>query len=55
MVRITPGYRECIDAGTNVVKSLHGLSKPFTAMSVLLAAERGQLSLNDDVLKYLPE
>ncbi len=31
------------------------ISKAFTAMSVLLAAERGQLSLDDEVQKYIPE
>ncbi len=30
-------------------------SKSFTAMSVVLAAERGQLSLDDEVQKYIPE
>lgn len=31
------------------------LSKQFTAASVVLAAEQGDLSLDDDVRKYLPE
>lgn len=31
------------------------VSKQFTAASVVLAAERGYLSLDDDVRKYLPE
>lgn len=31
------------------------VSKQFTAASVLLAAEQGQLSLDDDVRKYIPE
>ncbi len=31
------------------------VSKQFTAASVLLLAERGRLSLDDDVRKYLPE
>jgi len=31
------------------------ISKSFTAMSVLFAAERGQLSLDDEVQKYVPE
>jgi CubicO group peptidase (beta-lactamase class C family) len=30
-------------------------SKPFTAMAVALLAERGKLSLDDDVRKYIPE
>jgi CubicO group peptidase (beta-lactamase class C family) len=31
------------------------ISKAFTAMSVLLAAEHGQLSLDDEVQKFIPE
>jgi CubicO group peptidase (beta-lactamase class C family) len=31
------------------------VSKQFTAASVVLAAEQGHLSLDDDVHKYLPE
>ena len=31
------------------------ISKQFTAMSILLLAERGQLSLDDEVQKYIPE
>jgi CubicO group peptidase (beta-lactamase class C family) len=31
------------------------LSKQFTAMSVLMLAQQGKLSLEDDVRKYLPE
>src|SRR5215472_8786726 len=31
------------------------ISKQFTAMSILLLAKRGQLSLDDDVRKYVPE
>jgi CubicO group peptidase (beta-lactamase class C family) len=31
------------------------ISKPMTAMSVLLLAERGRLSLDDEVRKYVPE
>src|SRR5688572_30521146 len=30
-------------------------SKPFTAMAIALLAERGKLSLDDDVRKYIPE
>jgi CubicO group peptidase (beta-lactamase class C family) len=30
------------------------ISKQFTAMSILLLAKRGQLSLDDDVQKYIP-
>jgi CubicO group peptidase (beta-lactamase class C family) len=31
------------------------ISKQFTAMSILLLAERGQLSLDDEVRKHIPE
>src|SRR5438093_13369188 len=31
------------------------ISKQFTAMSILLLAARGQLSIDDDVSKYIPE
>src|SRR5258708_24577675 len=31
------------------------ISKQFTAMSILLLAKRGQLSLGDEVRKYIPE
>ena len=31
------------------------MAKQFTAMSILLLAEQGKLSLNDDIRKYLPE
>src|SRR5829696_6220313 len=31
------------------------VSKQFTAMSVLLLAEAGKLSLDDDIRKYMPE
>lgn len=40
---------------TSTVFHLASITKPFTAMSVLLAAERGQLSLDDDVSKYVPD
>ena len=40
---------------SSTVFHLASITKPFTAMSVLLAAERGQLSLDDDVSKYIPE
>jgi CubicO group peptidase (beta-lactamase class C family) len=34
---------------------LASISKQFTAASIVLAAEQGHLSLDDDVRKYLPE
>ena len=39
----------------STVFHLASITKAFTAMSVLLAAERGVLSLDDDVSKYVPE
>ena len=39
----------------STVFHLASITKPFTAMSVLLAAERGLLSLDDDVSKYVPD
>jgi CubicO group peptidase (beta-lactamase class C family) len=40
---------------TSTVFPLASITKPFTAMSVLLAAERGLLSLDDDVSTYIPD
>jgi CubicO group peptidase (beta-lactamase class C family) len=37
------------------VLSAASISKQFTAMSIVLLAERGQLSLDDDVTKFVPE
>jgi CubicO group peptidase (beta-lactamase class C family) len=37
------------------VMSAASISKQFTAMSILLLAERGQLSLDDEVTKFFPE
>jgi CubicO group peptidase (beta-lactamase class C family) len=34
---------------------LASITKAFTAMSVLMAADRGVLSLDDDVAKYIPD
>ena len=31
------------------------IAKPFTAMSIMLLAQRGQLSLDDEARRYLPE
>ena len=39
----------------STVFHLASITKAFTAMSVLLAAERGVLSLDDDVSKYVPD
>jgi CubicO group peptidase (beta-lactamase class C family) len=41
--------------GPDVVYPIGSNSKQFTAMVVLLLAEEGKLSLDDDVRKYLPE
>jgi CubicO group peptidase (beta-lactamase class C family) len=40
---------------SSTVFHLASITKAFTAMSVLLAAERGVLSLDDEVSKYIPE
>jgi CubicO group peptidase (beta-lactamase class C family) len=37
------------------VFAIASITKSFTAMSVLLAAEQGRLSLDDEVQKYIPE
>jgi CubicO group peptidase (beta-lactamase class C family) len=39
----------------DTVFALASISKSFTAMSVLLAAKQGKLSLDDDVQKYIQE
>jgi CubicO group peptidase (beta-lactamase class C family) len=39
----------------STVFSVASISKQFTAMSILLLAQRGKLSLDDDVRKYIPE
>jgi CubicO group peptidase (beta-lactamase class C family) len=44
-VRLTPSS----------VLSAASISKHFAAMSILLLAERGQLSLDDEVTKFVPE
>ena len=40
---------------SSTVFPLASITKAFTAMSVLLAAERGLLALDDDVSKYVPD
>jgi CubicO group peptidase (beta-lactamase class C family) len=40
---------------SSTVFPLASITKSFTAMSVLLAAERGLLSLDDEVSKYIPD
>jgi CubicO group peptidase (beta-lactamase class C family) len=37
------------------VFAIASITKSFTAMSVLIAAQRGQLSLDDEVQKYIPD
>ncbi len=44
-----------VPLSTQSVFYLGSLAKQFTAAAVVLAAEQGQLSLDDDVRKYLPE
>ncbi len=40
---------------SSTVFNIASVSKQFTAMSVLLLAQQGKLSLEDDVRKYVPE
>jgi CubicO group peptidase (beta-lactamase class C family) len=40
---------------SSTVLAVASVSKSFTAMSVLLAAQNGELSLDDEVQKYIPE
>jgi CubicO group peptidase (beta-lactamase class C family) len=39
----------------DTVFAIASITKSFTAMSVMLAAQQGKLSLDDDVQKYVPE
>jgi CubicO group peptidase (beta-lactamase class C family) len=40
---------------TTSVMDVASVSKQFTAMCILLLAEQGRVSLDDDIRKYLPE
>ena len=40
---------------TETILGAASISKQFTAMSILLLAERGRLSIDDEVSKYIPE
>lgn len=42
-------------AGPETVYLLASISKPITVLMLMLLVERGQISLNDPVQKYLPE
>ena len=44
-----------IPISTKSVFDIQSITKQFTAMSILLLAKQGKLSLNDDIQKYLPE
>ena len=44
-----------IPISTKSVFLMASISKQFTAMSILLLARQGKLSLDDDIQKYLPE
>jgi CubicO group peptidase (beta-lactamase class C family) len=50
MARIESG----VPITTDTILGAASISKQFTAMSVLLLAKRGQLSLDDEVSKYVP-
>lgn len=49
----------CIEHGipitTKTVFNIASLSKQFTAMAIALMVERGDLGLDDDIRKYIPE
>ncbi|HAA17422.1 MAG TPA: serine hydrolase, partial [Cytophagales bacterium] len=40
---------------TDMVFRIASISKQFTAICILMLAERGQLSLDDDLIEYLPD
>lgn len=44
-----------IEFGTETLTNIGSTSKQFTAFAIALLAERGKLSLDDDVRTYLPE
>src|SRR5215470_10516235 len=44
-----------VSLNTDSVFGIDSMSKQFTAMSIMLLASRGRLSLNDDIRKYIPE
>jgi CubicO group peptidase (beta-lactamase class C family) len=44
-----------IPISTKSLVNIASISKQFTAMSILLLAKEGKLSLNDEIQKYLPE
>src|SRR5688500_7880425 len=44
-----------VSIGADSVFPLASLSKPFTAMSILLLAQQKRLSLDDEVRHYVPE
>ena len=44
-----------VPIGPDSAFPLASLSKPFTAMSILLLAQQGRLSLDDEVRKHVPE
>ena len=50
MARIESG----VPITTETILGAASISKQFTAMSILLLAQRGQLSLDDEVSKYFP-
>jgi len=44
-----------IPLSSKSVFAMASISKQFTAMSILLLARQGKLSLDDEIQKYLPE
>src|SRR5262245_61394557 len=52
--RLTPDA-ESAKAGPETVYIIASISKPITVLMLMLLVERGEVSLNDPVQKYLPE
>lgn len=44
-----------VPVGPDTVFNIGSVSKQFTAMSAIILADQGRLSLDDDIRKYLPE
>lgn len=44
-----------VPLSSSLVFNVGSISKQFTAMSILMLAQQGKLSLDDDVRKYIPE
>ena len=51
----TANLELAVPIATSSVFNAGSISKPFTAMSILMLAQQGKLSLDDDVRKYVSE